>query len=366
MIRKENLDFIVEGLKRFISSMSKEKFYLMTKRHFQLLYLMDENGEWTLEELKKIQEELLPINYTADMCIGLLNRIIDANSDNRYLMDFLNGCNLGDFKRLGEKISEEGDVVIPDVIAYTLMLERLTRACSNDHKVFSAVIDRFRRIRKETGAFKALPTFHKLKLISIDRPAQKTIRMHTTRKINPRYGKYIVSINILEATIADYLKKNYGNSYAGKVLFNHPCGALEYDPRTGRGPSKWSDDGKIVQRVYPLPREWAELYQTWNMDFVTRFPDFPYLLPKLLIPVVSEIKKCPENYIYNRAIALNIYLNYASFDYIDKKKRNVKSIDWYDDKLNKTWGEYNRESAKSYATAVKRAKNKDMNKTLEG
>ena len=72
------------------------------------------------------------------------------------------------------------------------------------------------------------------------------------------------------------------------------------DIRTGAGPTRFSEDGQRIEFRPPLPRQWADLYQTWNMAFISKYPDFPFFMAKLLIPSVSGYQGRPENYLYPR------------------------------------------------------------------
>jgi len=60
---------------------------------------------------------------------------------------------------------------------------------------------------------------------------------------------------------------------------------------------------------FALPRRWADLYTTWNLAFVSHYGDFPYLMTKLLIPQVNGYQDSPEEYIYNRLLALYCQLH---------------------------------------------------------
>ena len=86
----------------------------------------------------------------------------------------------------------------------------------------------------------------------------------------------------------------------------------------------WTKDGKGFDYSMPLKREWADLYQTWNMAFCSQISDFPMVLPKLFIPEVADYQKEPGVYIYRRAIALYLHLNYGAFEAVRcaKEKRS--------------------------------------------
>ena len=64
---------------------------------------------------------------------------------------------------------------------------------------------------------------------------------------------------------------------------------LKNDTRTHQGSTRVSYDGQRVEFRPPLPRQWADLYTTWNLAFVTNSEltkAWPYFFVKLLIPSV--------------------------------------------------------------------------------
>merc|ERR1719228_481679 len=114
----------------------------------------------------------------------------------------------------------------------------------------------------------------------------------------------------------DFLEQRLDNALAGKTLvLNRP--GLEEDKRTMAGPTEISENGQMIEFSPPLPSLWADLYETWNMAFVTRYEDWPYFLVKLLIPSVSDYHDYPEGYLYPSATALYAYI----IDYLSVKFR---------------------------------------------
>jgi hypothetical protein len=106
---------------------------------------------------------------------------------------------------------------------------------------------------------------------------------------------------------------------------------------------------------FALPQRWADLYATWNLAFVSHYGDFPYLVPKLLIPQVNGYQDSPEEYIYNRLLALYCQLHFTGFGRVDLARQGRKAIDWHDEALTKLWSSVNRDSAGKYSEAVKSA-----------
>ena len=77
-----------------------------------------------------------------------------------------------------------------------------------------------------------------------------------------------------------------------------------------------------------------------DMEYGVLFSNFglPMVLPKLFIPEVADYQKEPGVYIYRRAIALYLHLNYGAFEAVRCAKEKEVGIDWYDKKLTDFWG----------------------------
>ncbi len=159
-------------------------------------------------------------------------------------------------------------------------------------------------------------------------------------------------VNILEAVVTDYISGFRDNAKAGLTLAFHKTGSKHHDPRTGCGPSTWSDDKRAISMSMPMTKEWCDLYQTWNMAFVSTLKDFPYIIPKLLIPQVADYQGVPTSYMYKRILALYLCLNHASFNYVEKAKNHEKVIEWNDKKLSSLWGKVNLENAQIYKQLI--------------
>ena len=83
----------------------------------------------------------------------------------------------------------------------------------------------------------------------------------------------------------------------GKSLAKHKPGQSN-DTRTQQGETRISEDGQKLEFRPPLPRQWNDLYSTWNLAFVTNTeltPAWPYFMVKLLIPSVSPCTDSKTN-----------------------------------------------------------------------
>ena len=118
------------------------------------------------------------------------------------------------------------------------------------------------------------------------------------------------------------------------------------------GPTKLSKNGKIIEYWPPLPKQWADLYTTWNLAYVTRYNAWPYYFAKLLIPSVSGYHEKPEGYLYPRVTALYAHIIYAMTVYY--KGHDGPKIDWTD-ALTHSWGRSNRENARDYQKQLNQA-----------
>jgi hypothetical protein len=133
-----------------------------------------------------------------------------------------------------------------------------------------------------------------------------------------------LAVNILEATMTDFVHGYFANARVGKDLTFQLAQGVKVE-----GPNK-------VMR-YGLSDNWARHYQTWNLAFITGNLDYLNLLyPKLLIPRVM-LADGPA-YIYERVIALWLSLNFYLMADLSKKE-HVKFAGKED--LAKLWGDIN-------------------------
>ena len=157
--------------------------------------------------------------------------------------------------------------------------------------------------------------------------------------------------NIMEAVIED---ENHGlldNANAGEILAKY-VQTPEYDNRTGSGPCQFSSDHKIMECSMPLPLRWADLYSTWNLAFVSNFPDFVYYLPKLLIPSVSGYRSNPASYLWSRLLALYTYIHWTMNWNI---YNDFERIQWKQDSITMNWGLANKKSKNDYVELLANA-----------
>ncbi|MFT4655038.1 MAG: hypothetical protein ACI82S_002698 [Patiriisocius sp.] len=137
----------------------------------------------------------------------------------------------------------------------------------------------------------------------------------------------LLNINILEAALRDALCKRGKNAKAGLILvmFNN---------------RKMNNDA--IMR-FGHSQEWASLYQTWNLSFITYgLPHLDTMYPKLIAPIVANAE--PDTYIYKRVIALMLTFSWLLIHI--KKQRVDKMAMSQNAELADVWGEINLQYAK--------------------
>jgi len=219
---------------------------------------------------------------------------------------------------LGEKDWETLYQELPKIATFALCLERLTFLTRQHDGLLEQLVNHFRKERKRNLSF-----FLWLKIRSIERPMLR-IFIRRTGKIPRRYFRWALAANILEATAADLFKGFGSNALVGLKLAIWLIRKTEIRRR-----------GHVVTFAPANASEWVDLYQSWNMAFVSQAPEFPYVMCKLIVPSVAGCQNHPEEYIYRRAVALYLFCNAAAFGY-DKGQ-----TDWSDRKLTRKWGAHN-------------------------
>jgi hypothetical protein len=336
------LEKIVSLLKQNVAGMSQQTISATIRKHYRILSLLDETDHWTSKRLASISNQLIPESISLANVFSFIDTMGNNLRKDEYLAPFFKSLENAHFSFLVSKYSEEGDSVIPDVMCYAMMLENLSNACADDPQVYQECFQLLSGATARRELFSQLSFFSKVKLLSVEKVVRDSyLASHKNKNVSPKAGKSFVSLNILEATFTDFVQGNTGNAKAGLILARHPCGLKKTDPKTGAGPTVFSQDKKVIEKAYPFPLEWASLYQSWNMCFCTRFPAFPYIISKLFIPSVSGYFEKPKQYIYRRVIALYFTLHFAARFYLSEKRNGRTVMNWRDTQLWMHWGRIN-------------------------
>lgn len=320
--------------------------------HYKRLRLLNKEGYWESEKLEEISDFLLPSDMDRKKVNEFIDAIAEYAQDNQYLTDFFQKAEKENFKKLSEKVKDEGEAVFPVIVSYAIALERLVKSMHDDYRILQACDKVWDRKIKEEKAAKNMnfPVWVKYK--SVEGKFKDFIRYHTSKKEIPKlFFTTILSVNILEASAFDLIKGYKGNAKTGWTLAVNCKGSDTYNGKTGEGPSRWSEDKKTILLGYPFPREWSDLYATWNMAFVSHFGSYIHIV-KLLIPQVNNYRHQPEAYIYNRVLALYTHIVYSAFLPAEDSIIDPTS-NWVQKELTALWGDVNRKNALKYMSEIK-------------
>jgi hypothetical protein len=345
---------IAQCIKGLVADVRSERIAESVLRHLKQFRLVDDAGRWQRQELAAIADWLLCEDVNTQDVIELVDEAARCASANPYLVEFLDQAEGEPSERLAQKVRAEGAKVLPSVVTYALLLERLTQAMRNDWRIIEACRKVWLRARDEEDIKAHWLPFEAAKVISIDVTIDRVLGFHASGSVDPGFTRLLLPVNIIEAMLEDIRLGHRDNAASAWPLVKNRPGSWERKAETGGVAARWSSDGKAILLGFALPRQWADLYTTWNLAFVSHYGDFPYLMTKLLIPRVNGYQDAPEEYIYNRLLALYGQLHYTSFGRIDLARQGASPIDWHDEALTNLWSRVNRESAKKYAEAVKR------------
>ena len=340
------LQKIVFFLKKSLNDSTMSKINGLITEHYLCLQLKKEsncwgNHLWSNEKFENIEEWLQPKNMTIADLEEFIDSIAENVKKNPYLMNFLQmDFETSDLNNFYETLEQESHR-FPDLITYAFVLDRLNSAIIQDFKIYEACKEVWyasyiRKLLKIKNVFKIV------KFLTLRRAISIKINQLRTKHVPPESGSQGLPLNIYEAMLDDQRQGNLDNAMVASVLAQNSPGRLEYDSKSQAGPTILAKDGNTIEYNFPFPKEWADLYSTWNLAFVMKFPGFPYYMVKLLIPSVSGYANNPTGYIYSRSTALTAHANFV----LNSK---LNDMNWYcDTELIKKWGQSNYSGMQHY------------------
>lgn len=344
---------IAARIKELIAGLRRDRISELIRQHLVQFRLIDDTGTWRADEFAALGDWLLGKDLDTEDALALVDEVARCARTNPYLVAFLERAKGEAFDRLYHKVDVEGATVLPSVVTYGLLLERLTQVMRNDWRLIRACREIWLRGRDAEDMKSHWTAFEHAKVVSIDVTIDRVLGFHETGSVAPGFTRVLLPVNIIEAMFEDIRLGNQDNAASAWPLVKDRPGSWAREANTGEVAARWSEDRKAILLSFALPRRWADLYTTWNLAFVSHYADFPYLMTKLLIPQVNSYQDSPEEYIYNRLLALYCQLHYTGFGRIDLARQGRDAMDWRDDALTKLWSSVNRQSADKYSEAVK-------------
>ena len=192
------------------------------------------------------------------------------------------------------------------IVHHTFLLDLLTREMIADDIFMLAVRDHYNKKRTEydvdtsVGVYEATGNnlFETAKMFSASIAFDQYVDFRARARLTPAdlLEKNIgLFANIAEATATDAAHGFGYNMMAGRLLAKDLVKKL------------WTD-GPHTEIKQRLVTGWSELYENWNMAFISgNLSDLDILYPKLLIPCL--INAAPEDYLYRRGLALWVSAN---------------------------------------------------------
>ena len=324
-----------------IEGMEPQEIRSSIVAHYKTLGLMDQSGQWVRDEFNQLSGHLLPELITAQDLEALVKDAAKNLDNNVYLNAFLKEAGSKQFTLMSKASTPQGQKELQDVIPFAFALQQLTVALRQDMGLLEVVQDVWAKRREFLGVGKVSNLFEKAKLYSVEYCIDNVIKFHKEQEVDPRFLKFMLPLNIVEANLEDSRKGMRDNASAGWQLSNSYPGKL--CPEGVDCDARFTDDGHGLLISLPEPKAYADLYQTWNMAFVTNYDNFPYFLAKLTIPQVSSYEKDPRAYIYNRALALYAFMHFELFGRFETKPEGKMS--WRDPEMQKLWGKCNKHNA---------------------
>jgi hypothetical protein len=351
---------IAGRVKELIAGLRRDRIAELVRQHLQQFRFIDGEGRWQGHELAALGDWLSCEDLGTQDALALVDEAARCAEANPYLVEFLERAKGEAFERLSHKVRREGARVLPSVVTYGLVLERVTQAMRNDWKIVETCREIWLRARDAEDMKSQFIVFERAKIFSIDVAIDRVLEFHESGSLDPDFARLLLPVNIIEAMFEDIRLGNRDNAASAWPLVKDRPGSWAREAKTGDVAARWSDDGKAILLSFALPRMWADLYATWNLAFVSHYGDFPYLMTKLLIPQVNGYQDSPEEYLYSRLLALYCHLHYMGFGRIDLARQDLNPIDWRDDALTKLWSSVNRESARKYSEAVERLERSEL------
>jgi hypothetical protein len=263
------------------------------------------------------------------------------------LCEMLNALSEQNIEGFKNKVQYQANALLPDVVAYAMVLEKLTTHISRNVELMEAADKIWNNARESVFLPKYFSLFEIVKLYSLS--FNSTIKALRTKTVDPDCFRYGLSMNILEAAIADKWYGHHDNAYAGWVLATNPAGG-EYNPKTQAGPAFISSSlGSPMLHVRtPFTKFWNDLYTVWNLSFVSSYPHFPYVMTKLLIPTLHRE---PSLWTFHRLISLTTQVNFELFSRVDALPM-TSTMNWYHKPLTRHFGFVNARSAAKFQEMI--------------
>ena len=244
---------------------------------------------------------------------------------------------------------------IVDAVLWAYILHVITLTAENDRAFLKKLYTHFLALRQ--GKLKdwkdKVSDFEYLKTISVEPVVSGLIKSNPKRNTGKAKNQLDATLNLgltmnmLEAMWEDYKNGNGDNAEAGYEMALLD-GLFDYTRQANR--ARKVDSTGTMYVFSPIPRNWTDLYQSWDMDFIYQsFSDsFPTVLMKLFTPCVANYPDNPSRYLVPRVIALYCQVFRITAETVDGETGLPEMKNWTNKDFLEVWSKVNLIFAKRY------------------
>lgn len=340
-----------------VSGAEWRKIFTETLQQFEL---MDREGQWYDPKFAARASDLFPREFGSEQVRAFLDEVVLALEENAYLARFLHALPWQGLTRQKALVlkwagPETETSYLSYLLAYAYCLDRINAIGREDLEFERSLVARYQARRRQSDFYRFGNLLVIIKLHSIELPLVRFLRAQAEGVLAANFAKFILTANILEAAVADLLFGWWKNARSTLPLMRfHPNFQGVRGKYAAGAPARFSADGLALLLHSPAQREWSDLYQVWNMAFVSQFDIAPFLLAKLMIPSVARYALRPAEYMHTRITALHLALHFLDFAVKDRKLSvDLFRIGPMDKSITRLWGEVNLASARDYQRRVR-------------
>ena len=132
------------SIKNTLGGFDEYKMRKQMFKHYKLLHLINGTEEWVTPELKEISSELLPRDMTEEKSKDFVELMAQLAGRNPYLVNFLQRVENIKFEHLAFRVEKEGGQLFPDIVAYAIVLDCLTKATYENPKILENCVEIFK------------------------------------------------------------------------------------------------------------------------------------------------------------------------------------------------------------------------------
>ena len=347
----------LDHLKQELTAISENQWEIALRETYQQFEIMDNQGHWQSPLIEAHAKMLWPTNFKTQGLNGFLDDIEESLAENPYFNQFISALTQSEqsfsfFNPLPGAQNTRLDF-LRYLIAFAYCLDKINLAMRDDLAFLESIITLYQRIRRQRNFYRFGNLMPIIKLHSIELPLVQFLRARKRNHVGKNFGKYILSFNIFEAALVDLALGFRANARATlPLIFFSPNFSFLKKFKSG-APSSFSPDGKACWMTSPGQKEWSDLYQVWNMAFVSQFHLAPFLLAKLMVPSVSRYAHRPSEYMHTRITALHLAMHFLDFAISTPKLSvDLKMLGACSLPVTQTWGKINQIAAQQYVQTI--------------